>query len=693
MDKTTSHEAALKLINDIALVDTELAAKIKPSIDMFIESLDSTLSNNELFTQLADFFKLTDDNAKKQWLMQHQDLATKINEIFDSMNNQAITLNEMKEVKNGIPTTDIPIQSEVKEEKKEDKKDEEETDEQPVQPKDLKLPEDGFKGEKVTQPLKIEGDDKRFMGRKDSDLPTPEEMDPNKPVKVRDGTEGQAETVNLPDLTKMKTTINLESARKFFNSAFRNSMNKVLIEHKLIKEAVESDKYTEFLDKCQLDWSAEGRATKFIPIRKYATNLYKQFREDFASYEDAMAVAKEWYAFKGKKKRESERIVPSNIYVELRKGKDSNFVVNVYLVKTKELDSKDADLASDLFVNYTDTFVDDQSADKIWMKLPKPLRTANGIASVYMISIPIQKDGKHKVVLSRVKHDIVNMIRSDYKDYYIPTTKIPSWVYSQNESLNEAKNIDYKEVYRTVINEILDNDTVIKDGDFVNDEDVKEYILDELSERLEYYCDRMDIDFVDASSALTSDEINELLDEVVDKFLFDDDDEPEFLESLIREDKEPYNHNDVKYLAREFVEDLLTLNDNPWDMKVKDFILWAWGPDVVPSEEVPYIAKEFNQARSIMYKTESTINKSDYMPDYKVVNIIVQRLWKEYLRRNGLNVINFKDEDALEYINKHFKYDINKYCEEYGIDVSQFDSITDKDIKIVFDKMLELYDL
>lgn len=632
MDKNTSHEAALKLINDIAIIDTELAAKIKPSIDMFIESLDSTLSNNELFTQLADFFKLTDDEEKKKWLSGHQELANKINEIFDSMNKPTTTLNEDKndsekkesdkkddekkeepktELDNGETKKDGPItnddlasdkkETKKKEDKKEDKKEEKEKaekeeEEKPVEPKDLKLPEDGFKDEKVTAPAKVEGDDKRFMGRTEDDLPKLDEMFPPKDPKVVDITKDQVEEVKVPSLATINNSqIAKESAKRFFEGAFRDSMNKVLLEHKLIKEAANTDKYSEFLDQCQLDWSQNGAGegvAKFVPIRKYATTLYNKFKDDFASYEDAMAVAKEWYSYKGKRTREADRIIPSNVYVELRKGKKSNFVVNVYLVKTTGLNEKDADMAGDLFSEFTDESVYDKSADQIWIKLPKPLRTANGIANVYMISLPLPKDNKRGIVLSRVKHSVANLIRADYKNYYNPTTKIPSWVYSQSpmeslkESMNDLTN-EQKIIFGNIFKELLDK--FIEEwptGKKMTTQDAFRYIYSCFGGAVMQYVDENDI---------SDDEYDNLMDvdmEDVQDLLFT------FLDEnlTITEDKDPYNRADVKYLANDYVEDLLSLGDNPWDETVKDFIDWAWD-GIVPQEDIKYIAQQFNLAR------------------------------------------------------------------------------------------------
>jgi hypothetical protein len=528
MDKTKSEKAALELINDIALIDTELAAKIKPTIDMFVESV----SDNEILKQLTELFKIQSKKERVNWWKNHKELGTMIKTLYASIDKSSVALNEVKEVENGVPTSDIPIQSDVKEDKKEDEKKEDKKEKEPEsdpEPKNIEIPEDGFKGDKVTVPLEIEGDDKRFMGRKASDLPKPEEMDPNKTPKVQDASKGQVEEIKVPDVTKMNPQIelNFESiSRKIFDNVFRDSMNKVLIEHKLIKEAADTDKYSEFLDQCQLDWAltntengtAQPGSARFIPIRKYATNLYNKFKDDFASYDDALAIAKEWYAFRGKKRRAAEKVVPSNVYIELRKGKNSNFTVNVFLMKTTDLNAQDAELASDLYSNFTDEIIDDKPADKIWIQLPKAVRTINGPARIYMISLPFPKGNKRGIVLGRIKHDIVNQIRADYGKYYIPTTKVPSWVYAQApiESVNEGKEIDYKKIYKDVIEQIFQQDDYFEDGDFADEEAAKKYIIKKIPERLEYYCDIMDVDYVDVSTALDEKEVEDM----VDDFLF-----------------------------------------------------------------------------------------------------------------------------------------------------------------------------
>lgn len=684
MDKNKSQNAALEFINDIALIDTELAAKIKPSIDMFMESLENTLSNNELFNQLTEFFKLTDDNAKKQWLMQHQDLATKINEIFDSMNKPSSTLNESEdktdskkeekkvELQNGETKKDGPITNDdltgdKKEEKKEKKEEKAEEEEEPVEPKGLKLPEDGFKDGKVTMPAKVPGDDKRFMGRSADDLPKPDEIFPPTDPKVVDITKEQTKEVKAPDLTKMKTVIELESVRKIYLDYCKKQ--------NLIKESVE-DKYAEFLGQCQFDWALTNiengttykNSPKFVPIRKYATSLYNKFKDEFASYDAALATAKEWYATQGRKRREAEKIVPSNVYVELRKGKDSNFVVNVYLVKTTDLNNTDAEMASDLYSTYTDEFVDDQPAEKIWIKLPKQLRTANGLANVYMIGLSFPKDKKKGVVISRVKHDIVNQIRKDYDKYYVPTTKIPSWVYSQNESLTEAKDVDYKQIYKDLIEQIFQFDHYFAYGDFVDTKAAKAYIMKRLPQKLESYCDVADIDFVEASSALDEKEIED----IVDDFLF----------SI---DTDGLNESE----SFEFVEDVVDYNDEMQqviDGLCEEYIdEWLYGKTT--EKPVDFVLNRLNKEATLQAKlhdfdADEFINSFTIDELKKMIDAIMDKKWqyKEDLRDAIDHDIEMESliegiDDSKPYKNDLFKILYNLYGDyldaEYKNDSSE----------------------
>ena len=84
-------DAALRLINDIALVDSDLAAKIKPSIDLFVESLDlSTMNNDEIFKSLEEYFKLTDQSQKEKWWKEHKDITDKVTELFKNMKNESV---------------------------------------------------------------------------------------------------------------------------------------------------------------------------------------------------------------------------------------------------------------------------------------------------------------------------------------------------------------------------------------------------------------------------------------------------------------------------------------------------------------------------------------------------------------------------------------------------------------------------
>lgn len=777
--ESNKQDAALKLINDIALIDTELAAKIKPSIDMFIESI----SDNDVWEQLAEFFKLSTKEEKEKWWKKHEDLGNKIVNVHASMNKSSVALNEDKqttkeddkkentaEIKDGETKTDVPIKpkeedkkedkkekkddSDSKEEKKadkeekkseekkaddkkpeskkEDKKEDdksEDKEEKPVEPKDLKLPEDGFKDNKITAPLKTDGDDKRE--------PPKVEFPPLDP-KIVDITKDQTEEVKVPNLANMKPQIETESIKNVYLAAFRNAMNKVLLEHKLVKEAVDNDKYTEFLNQCQLDWATTNiengwnrpGVSKFVPIRKYATQLYKKFKDDFASYEDAMAVTKEWYSFMGKRTREADRIIPSNVYVELRADSNSNYTVNVFLVKTDDLNQRDADLASDLFSDFTDEFVDDKPADQIWKKVNQ-IKFNGEDANVWMISLQFPKGNKRGIILRRIKHDIVNQIRADYKDYYNPSSKVPPAIYSKeqfesievteenvdsrkkifdeiisslyqkylekngdkndiqnafrfiysrfigefdmycdrnsiddemyeelldvdsldiqdqifnflersNESLNEnvieeKNSVDYKQIYKDVIKQIFFNDYYFEsDGYDYNEEAAKAYIIKMIPEKLEYYCDAMDIDFIEASNALDEKEIEDL----VDDFFFSID------TSDLNESNEDEPTKEAYY--DEMIQEIDELLDD-WIQK---------GHFYEKLEVNEYVFKHLEDAvKEIAY-----INKWD--PD-KILNAF-SRSEIEKMIKERLPAAEEREENRQEELDKYAD-DVNDYIDE-----------------------------
>lgn len=148
-------DAALRLINDIALIDSDLAAKIKPSIDLFVESVDlSTMNNDEIFKSLEEYFKLTDQAQKEKWWKEHKDITDKVTELFKNMKNESVT--ESKE--------------------KEDKKDE-------CEISGTCLPEDEFKDGAMTSPAEPEKEDKKDDKKKQK------ELDPNKAPKPSDPNE------------------------------------------------------------------------------------------------------------------------------------------------------------------------------------------------------------------------------------------------------------------------------------------------------------------------------------------------------------------------------------------------------------------------------------------------------------------------------------------------------------------------
>lgn len=400
-----AHSAALQLINDIALVDTELAAKIKPSIDVFVESIE----DNDLYKKLEDYFALTDEEAKKAWIKdeKNKDVVQKMYELSKMAEAKQTPLNEVKEMKNGETKKDGPVKPD----------DYEETEISGA------LPEDGFKDEKITFPLKIDGDDKKFFGKTEKDLPKEKDLDPNNTPKVVDGNEGQAEEVKTPDPTKRPGIIADESVKKIVRKALRESMKKVLRKCKLMVESMkDEDKYTKFLDKLQADEQAA-----YKPIRWFATRLYREFEKDFASYSDAMQVAKTWYDYVGRAAHAATKPIIPRVYVEMRKDIDDNFKVNVYLmkaIKSGDLSEEDETLGADI----VNTFGTDE--DPEWKNVGREFRSPElGPSKCWKIQIDLPRNGKRNVVLSRIKHDIVNQIRANYGEKYLPTTKMPGWLY------------------------------------------------------------------------------------------------------------------------------------------------------------------------------------------------------------------------------------------------------------------------
>lgn len=86
LKESIAKKASLRLINDIAVIDVELAAKMQPSIMKFVESIDSsTINKDDLLNQLTEFFKIpeTDKTARKAWLDKNKTVTDAVNQIMN----------------------------------------------------------------------------------------------------------------------------------------------------------------------------------------------------------------------------------------------------------------------------------------------------------------------------------------------------------------------------------------------------------------------------------------------------------------------------------------------------------------------------------------------------------------------------------------------------------------------------------
>lgn len=445
MTESKAREAALKLVNEIALVDLDLAAKIKPSIDMFVESIGSSLlSNSELFTALTDFFKLTSKSEKEKWLDSHENIKDQVYKTYDLIktNNESMNINEEKELKPGV-NVDVPIEPDGQ--KKKTKKDDEEDAEQDAA--SMPVPEDKFDGETITAPLKIDGDDQCFMGK--DKKPTEKELDPNNTPKVINATADTSATIQLPDLTKMKTA--MEAVKRIHKQSLLENMKKTISNFKLVKEGKE-DVYTEFLDQMALDIATTTRENDpkgrihFVPIRRYATALYKKFNDDFESYDEALQIARTWYEYNGRKKYRAIKGVPSDVYVEMR-GNVKGFKVNVFLVKPVEEDEYEPELTTtdtEMAADVNETFTGEYSDDDVDL-FEEVGTTESGNSKVWKMEMEFPKERKLDFPVSRLKHEICNFIRKEYKDKYNPSTKMPSWIYDIGSNTEETDNEELDE--------------------------------------------------------------------------------------------------------------------------------------------------------------------------------------------------------------------------------------------------------
>lgn len=86
-------QASLRLLNDIAIIDIDLATKLRPSIVKFVESVEDIApgtNKEQLLSKLTDFFKLKDKSEKIRWFEQNKDVASTIKKIVDMQNNNSL---------------------------------------------------------------------------------------------------------------------------------------------------------------------------------------------------------------------------------------------------------------------------------------------------------------------------------------------------------------------------------------------------------------------------------------------------------------------------------------------------------------------------------------------------------------------------------------------------------------------------
>lgn len=269
MTKTIS-DAALRLINDIALVDSDLAAKIKPSIDLFAESFDSSnMNSDEIFKSLEEYFKLTDQTQKEKWWKEHKDVTDKVTELFKNIKSESVSESTEKD----------------------DKKDADQCEISGVAngaTYTFGLPEDEFKDGAMTSPAKPEKkDDKKKEPAKDFDpnkAPKPEDQN------EKDGlTDDEVKPVRLDnDQVSPKDYADAEKAKnKPDENPYVESMRKMYRRH-VVEESQDIDDlkittypYVVFEWRVQLegDWK---------PVKA----IYKYFDKNVNPETEAIKIAK-----------------------------------------------------------------------------------------------------------------------------------------------------------------------------------------------------------------------------------------------------------------------------------------------------------------------------------------------------------------------------------------------------------------
>lgn len=107
LNESATKTASLRLINDIAVIDVDLAAKLRPGIIKFAEALDASpnVNTNDMLAKLTDFFKLQSTTDKAEWLKQHKDIADTVKTLMDST---TVTEEDVAPTLDTPETTDAP---------------------------------------------------------------------------------------------------------------------------------------------------------------------------------------------------------------------------------------------------------------------------------------------------------------------------------------------------------------------------------------------------------------------------------------------------------------------------------------------------------------------------------------------------------------------------------------------------------
>lgn len=223
--------------------------------------------------------------------------------------------------------------------------------------------------------------------------------------------------------------------------------------------------YDEYLD------SLQAEAGKFRPIKWYATRLIAKFN-DIEDYETSKKIVSDWYKRKGRDKNISFKPIKSEIYVELRMipNKDTKeFNCVMYLVKPfgTELDEIDKNATMDIIDEYG--IVTSPPLEKI-----SDTATKKYDKSVWKTTFKFKPEMYEKNAIIRFKHLVVDFVRAKYGDKFDVSSRMPSWIYSFNESLT-----NFEESLKTLSKLLNENfsDDILNDVELSNNPE--NYLSDE----------------------------------------------------------------------------------------------------------------------------------------------------------------------------------------------------------------------